>query len=178
MSLFAYRTELRVDANKRRIQVSERAWWTKRTRRWSFDEVDHVAFRFESLPTAFRRAFQERRLTIETADQVERFIVELVLRRGTRVSLFAFFGEGSAMSGVIGALLDDTWLDVEGTHEDEGRAFVLQLTQITGLGLVPRSYEQVMSSLAAPCSACGQRNTSRERCLYCGADLVALGQAR
>lgn len=174
MSLFSYQRELWVDAGQRQIRLRERIWWRTRETRLSIDAVDHIEYRYFGLSTSFFTSFGGGRLTTETADRVDRFKVGLVLKSGECLPLFTFIGEGAAATGVMGTLLGDGWLDMEGQQEQESRGFVDHLMRLTKLGLGPSLPRQVAERRGTRCSQCGQLNAPRGRCLYCGGELHAL----
>jgi hypothetical protein len=173
LSLFSYQRVLWVDAGQRQIRLRERSWWKTRETRLSIDAVDHIEYRYFGLPTSFFTTYRAGRITAETADRVDRFAVGLVLKSGEHLPLFTFIGEGAAATGVLGTLLGDDWLDMEGKQEAEARGFVDHLMRLTKLGLNPSLPRQVAERRGTRCSQCGQLNAPRSACLYCGAALEA-----
>jgi hypothetical protein len=81
------------------------------------------------------------------------------------------------MTGGLGALSGDEWLDMEGTQDEDSRALVRQLTRLTGLGLGPRAMREVAERLGSRCPRCRQLSTRRAKCLYCGAELESPAEA-
>lgn len=171
LSLFSFERELYVDMNRRQLRLRERRWWRARERLLGIDAIDHIEYRYEGWATSFFTSFRSSRLSLETADRVDRFAVGLVLKNGEHLPLFTFVGEGAAMTGGLGVLLGDNWLDCEGTQEQDARGFIDHLTRLTKLGLGPSLPRQVAERRGVCCPQCGQRNAPRPRCLYCGAAL-------
>jgi hypothetical protein len=152
LSLFSYQRELWVDAGQRQVRVRER---------------------YFGLPTSFFTYYRAGRMTAETGDRVDRFVVGLALKSGEHLPLFTFMGEGAVATGALGTLLGDDWLDMEGQQEHETRGFVERLMRLTKLGLNPSLPRQAAERLGSRCPQCGQLNAPRARCLYCGAALEA-----
>lgn len=171
LSLGSYQRVLRVDARLRRIWWRERSAWRSRSRALTFDDVDHIGYRYAPFITEFFATLQDRRLTLESGDRLERYLLELVLRDGEVVPLFAFVGEGAVMTGGLGVLLGDEWLDMQGTQDEDSLALVRQLMRLTGLGMAPRALREMSERLGTRCASCGQRSVRRATCLYCGAAL-------
>jgi hypothetical protein len=177
LSLGSHQRVLRVDARSQRLWLRERRWWRAVTRVLAFDEVDHIEYRFDPFVTELFTSFRDGRLTLESGDQLERYTLGLSLRNGERLPLLSFVGEGSVMRGGIGVLLGDEWLDMEGTQEEDSRALVRELIRLTGFGLGPRAMREVAERIGTRCPKCGQLNTRREKCLYCGAGLEGAAAA-
>ena len=176
LSLFSYQREVWVDARQRQVRLRERKWWKTRDRRLSFDELDHIEYRYVGLPTAFFPYLRRyRQTTLETADRMDRFLVSLALKSGEHLPLFTFVGEGSVSTGLVGTLMGDSWLDLEGRQEEQARSFVDHLTRLTQLGLGPSLPRQAAERRGMRCFRCGQLNAPRARCLYCGAALEGGG---
>ncbi len=171
LSLASFRRELRVDAVRKQIWLSVRRGWVTRITQLSVDAVDHIGYRYVPWVTQAFLSFRDRRLTLEAGDRLERFSVELVLRDGGSLPLFSFVGEGAVMSGAIGVLMGDDWLDLEGDQEEQSRQFVRHLMRLTGLGIGPRLPREVAERRGPRCPRCRQLNAPQPRCLYCGARL-------
>ncbi|HTV17622.1 MAG TPA: hypothetical protein VMG12_03100 [Polyangiaceae bacterium] len=172
LSLFSYQRELWVDAGQRRVRLRERKWWKTREMQLGIDAIDHIDYRYIGLPTAFYPHVQRyRQTTLETADRMDRFQIALVLKSGEHLPLFTFIGEGSVSTGLVGTLLGDSWLDLEGKQEEQARGFVEHLMRLTQLGLGPSLPRQAAERRGMRCFQCGQTNAPRARCLYCGAAL-------
>jgi hypothetical protein len=176
LSLGSYQRMLRVDARSERLWLRKRLWWRPVTREVAFAEIDHIAYRFAPFVTEFFASGRDGRLTLESADQLERYTLELVLLSGEILPLFSFVGEGAVMTGALGVLLGDEWLDMEGTQDEDSRALVRHLMRLTGLGLGPRDLREMAKRLGSRCSHCGQLSTRRTKCLYCGAGLDSAAQ--
>jgi hypothetical protein len=173
LSLFSYQRELWVDGTQRQIRLRERKWWKTRETRLGIDAIDHIDYRYFGLPTSFFTSHQAGRMTAETGDRMDRFVVELALKSGEHLPLFTFIGEGAVTTGALGTLLGDDWLDAEGKQEEEARGFVEHLMRLTRLGLSPSLPQQAAERRGTRCPQCGQLNAPRTRCLYCGASLEA-----
>jgi hypothetical protein len=173
LSLFSFQRVLWVDAGQRQVRLRERRWWKTRETRLSIDAIDHIEYRYLGLPTSFFTSYRAGRMTAETGDRLDRFVVGLVLKSGEHVPLFTFIGEGAVTTGTLGALLGDDWLDMEGKQEQEARGFVEHLMRLTKLGLNPSLPRQAAERRGTRCPQCGQLNAPRARCLYCGAALQA-----
>jgi len=172
LSLFSYQRELWVDAGQRRVRVRERKWWKTRETLVSIDAIEHIDYRYIGLPTAFfAHVRRYNQTTLETADRMDRFQVSLVLKSGEHLPLFTFIGEGAVSTGIVGSLLGDSWLDLEGKQEEQARTFVEHLMRLTQLGLGPSLPQQAAERRGMRCFQCGQVNAPRPRCLYCGAAL-------
>ena len=177
LSLFSYRRELHVDANRELITLRERRmWFLTREQRVSFAEVDHIAYGFGDWATSSLTTVESGRLTLRGGDSVERFHVALVLKTGERWPLFAFVGDGERMTGVVGVLTGDSVFDFTGEQEAESYNFVKQLQQLTGLSLGPPLPGNI-DYRGQKCSSCGHANVPRARCLYCGAAVTASERA-
>jgi hypothetical protein len=177
LSLGSYQRVLRVDARRERVWLRERHWWRPVTREVPFGEIDHIAYRFTPFVTELFSSARDGRLTLENGDQIERYTLELVLLSGEVLPLFSFVGEGAVMTGAVGVLLGDEWLDMEGTQDEDSRALVKHLMRLTGLGLGPRAMREVAERLGSRCPRCGQLSTRRAKCLYCGARLESAAAA-
>jgi len=173
LSLFSYERVLRVDATSRLIALRERRGWRTRWTQLSIDEVDHIAYGYHSITTDLSTTSRNGRLGIDTADQVDNYSIELVLKVGDPVPLFSFIGEGATMSGVLGVLMGDSLIDFEGKQDEESRVFVRQLMRVTGLGLGPSLPQELADRRGTRCPRCNQLNVPRTSCLYCGAELAA-----
>ena len=172
LTLFSYRRELRVDARKERIIIDERRLWRTRRTELRFEEVDHISYHYGELPTSFFSTFAARSYTLQTADAVEQFEVELVLKSGEQLPLFSFVGDGERMTGWLGVAMGDSVLDFQGEQEAESLTFVRELERLTRLPLGPALPAGVERRAGPPCPECGQANVPRARCLYCGARLA------
>lgn len=173
LSLLSYRRELWVDQNQRRLRLRERRWWRALETEIAVDAIDHIEYQYKGFATSFFFAPHAGRLGAQAADGIDRYVVRLVLKNGDRLPLFTFIGEGARMTGAVGALLGDGWLDAEGKQEEEARGFVQQLMRLTKLGLGPSLPRQVAERRGTRCPRCSQLNAPRVRCLYCGAALEA-----
>ena len=171
LSLLSYRRQLHVDARTRKISWSERRLWRTRRIQLGFDAIDHIEYAYSELPTSFFSGILAGRLSVHRADSMERFQVNLVLEDEQRLPLFSFLGEGSKMTGLVGALLGDDLVDLEGNQEEESYGFVKQLQRLTQLRLGSALPHALAQRLSAKCNKCGQANVPRARCLYCGAEL-------
>lgn len=174
LSLGSYQRVLRVDARRERIWLRQRRGWRSVTRELTFGDVDHIAYRFVPFVTQLFTSARDGRLTLEAGDQLERYSLELVLRGGEVLPLFAFVGEGAVMTGGLGVLLGDELLDLQGTQEEDSREVLRHLMRLTGLGLGPRALREVAERIGSRCARCGQLSVQRAKCLYCGAPLEAV----
>jgi hypothetical protein len=173
LSLFSYQRVLWVDAGQRQLRLLERSWWKTRETRLSVDAIDHIEYGYFGLPTSFITNYRAGRMMADTSDRVDRFVVGLALKNGEHLPLFTFIGEGASMTGALGTLIGDDWLDMEGQQEQEARGFVEHLMRLTKLGLNPTLPRQAAERRGTRCPECGQLNAPRARCLYCGAALEA-----
>lgn len=171
LSLFSYRRELYVDARRSRIMLRERRFWRTRETRLDFDAVDHVEYGYGSFSTSFFTTVQSGRLSLQSADSLERFRVALVLKNGERLPLFSFVGDGERMTGGLGVLLGDSLVDFSGEQEAESYRFVRHLQRLTGFRLGP-ALAAGLEAGRQKCPSCGHENAPRARCLYCGAALA------
>jgi hypothetical protein len=167
LSFGSYRRQLHVDGNQQRLWLRERAFWRTRVTQIAFDTIDHIEYVYQGMGTSFIWTSNAGRLGVRTADNLERFGVSLKLKNGESLQLFSFLGEGAVFTGVSGALLGDSWVDLEGAQEDESRAFVTELQRLTSLRLGPA----LLQPDGPRCAACGRANARRSKCLYCGATL-------
>jgi len=175
LSLFSYQREMWVDGTQRQVRLRERKWWKTRETQVAIDAIDHIEYRYFGLPTSFFMTPRRGNSSVETGDRIDRFVVSLALKSGALLPLFTFIGEGAVTTGAIGALMGDSWVDVEGKQEDEARGFVEHLMRLTKLGLSPSLPRQAAERRGTRCGQCNQLNAPRARCLYCGATLVAQG---
>jgi hypothetical protein len=134
--------------------------------------VDHISYHYRDLPTSFFSTFRARSYTLQAADTLEHFEVELVLKNDEHLPLFSFVGDGERMTGLLGVAMGDSLVDFQGEQEAESLRFVRELERLTRLPLGPALPRGVERRAGPPCPGCGQANVPRARCLYCGAPLL------
>jgi hypothetical protein len=168
LSLFSYDRHLIVDPSTQVLWLLTRRHWIRST----FDvvpfrKVIHVIYKFARLPTWIGIVPRA-----EFTDSVNWFEVSLsVDGRADPLKLFRFAGEGSETTGLLGAILGDTLVDMEGDQEVASRDFVGKLTKIIGVPLrseLEQVVTEALASHAVTCRSCGRRiSPSATRCIYC-----------
>lgn len=160
LTLWSHARTVIVDPKLRRVEIQTRDLWAwTRHRLIPFARIDHLDYRYGSLPTSFS-------MFHGTTDRLEKFTIELVLDDGERVHVTSFRGEGAAMTGMSGVLLGgDALIDYAGTQEAASRDLVELLMETMGVPLGKR----LGSARVRVCSACGRSaGPGNERCAYCG----------
>lgn len=160
LSLWSHSRTVVVDPKMRRVEIHSRDLWAwTRHRLIPFARIDHLDYRYGSLPTSFS-------MFHGTTDRVEKFTIEVVLENGEQVHLASFRGEGAAMTGMSGVLLGgDAMIDYAGNQEAASRDLVELLVDTIGVPLGKR----LGSARVRVCSACGRHaGAAGDRCAYCG----------
>lgn len=157
LTLGSYWRDVVVDASTGYVHVDVRYLWALHAiETIPFGHVDHVTYEFSALPTAWDRWGRR--------NQLERFTVSLVTRRGEKVELCSFRGDGSVGAHPL------VFAELAGTQESASRWFVEQLTSLLGVGLGPK-LDPIRDEAGKTwcCTACRRPSPPRfGRCLYCG----------
>lgn len=164
LTLGSYARTVIIDPGMRRIDVGVRHLWAwVRHRIIPFARVEHIDYRFGSLPTSWSRWHG-------TTDQLEKFSIDLVLDDDQRIRVATFRGAGSVMTGVSGALWGgDSLVDYAGNQEDASRALVELLADMIGVPLG----KPLASARVRVCSACGLHAGPQDtRCTACGGEIA------
>jgi len=118
-----------VDPVHREVVVRTRtAWFFAEERVIPFDAISHISYGYGGLVTSFSMFGQAH-------DGVESYSVTLVLHDRDEVRLFSFAGAGSQNTGVMGVLMGDDLVDVQGDQQAKSLGYVDALMELTGKGL-------------------------------------------
>lgn len=130
-------------------------------------QAKYVIYSYTRVPTSFGFVPD-----IDVTDSVGWFEVSLAIEHRTDpLKLFRFFGEGSEMTGMVGAIFGDTFYDFEGDQEVASRDFVTHLSRLIGIPLrtqLEQKVSDIVGSRVAACPHCGRPvSPSVTRCVYC-----------
>jgi hypothetical protein len=175
LALFSYKRHLRVDSNHRVVQLNVRRYWFFSSEETlSFGRIRSIAYSYSALTTEFGLSLRG----FAFSDNLNRLPVGLIVEGRTEpLELFTFSGEGSDVTALAGAILDEDLfdndlLDIQGDQETSSHDFVVLLRNLLGVPIRTGMHQRVVDAVRPsqhPCPKC-ERQISRTaiRCVYCG----------
>ena len=164
LTAFAFQRTVSIDSRKRTVYVFKTtAWFFSTHRRLKFEDVEYVAYSFDSIWTSWDWLGRVHGL-------VEMFTVGLKVKDSTEVVRIArYLGQGAA-GDISTWMMGDDLIDAAGTQAEDSRLFVKELCDALQVSLGPPMLRPSTDSngRAWKCSTCGRTVAPKPTCLYCG----------